>query len=442
MSKSKDDTLSGCGIEPCPAPAYTVLRTTGSGAPHSRRHIHFHARRETALRPLDGIIVLDLTRLLPGAAATALLAQFGAEIIKVEEPGRGDYAREMPPLINGEGAFFVLTNYGKKSVALDLKEPLGKEAFLRLVERADVLLEGFRPGVMQRLGLDFEVLRKRNGRLIYASITGYGQYGPYAPLAGHDINYLSLSGVLGLNGTRADGPAIPGVQIADLAGGATQAVIGILLALTARQKLGQGQLVDVAMLDGLMMLLTVPLANYVATERAAGSGGEMLTGLYACYNLYRTRDGRWVSVGALEPKFWATLCRALGCEAFIPEQFAGAERQSEMIAALAKVFKGRDAAEWLELPGTVDACTTPVKSIAEVISDPHVREREMIVPVGHPAAGTLAQIGVAPKLSETPGRLASAPPPRLGEHTREVLSWAGVPGDEIDEIERNRVIQT
>jgi crotonobetainyl-CoA:carnitine CoA-transferase CaiB-like acyl-CoA transferase len=394
------------------------------------------------LRPLDGIVVLDLTRLLPGAATTTLLSQFGAEIIKVEEPGSGDYARQMPPLIKGEGAFFVLTNYGKKSVAIDLKNPRGKEAFLRLVERADVLIEGFRPGVMQRLGLDFEVLRQRNERLIYTAITGYGQHGPYAPLAGHDINYLSLSGVLGLNGANDDkAPVIPGVQVADLAGGAMQAVIGILLALAARQKLGQGQMVDVAMLDGAIMLLTVPLAHFVATERIPKRGGEMLTGLYACYNIYKTRDEQWVSVGALEPKFWATLCRALDCEAFIPHQFAGAEQQSEMIAALAKIFMNRDAAEWFALLGAMDACVTPVNSIVEMMSDPHVREREMIVRVEHPTAGTLEQIGIAPKLSETPGHLESAPPPRLGEHTREMLRWAGIPDDEINELKQMRVIQ-
>ena len=392
------------------------------------------------MRPLDGIVVLDLTRLLPGAATTTLLSQFGAEIIKIEEPGRGDYAREMHPLIDGEGAYFVLTNYGKKSVAIDLKDPRGKESFLRLVERADVLVEGFRPGVMQRLGLDFEVLRKRNQRLIYTAITGYGQHGPYAQRAGHDINYLSLSGVLGLNATRGQAPVIPGVQIADLAGGAMQAVIGILLALTARQKLRQGQMVDVAMLDGAIMLQRVPLAH-VATGQEPEPGGEMLTGLYACYNIYKTRDERWVAVGALEPKFWATLCRALDCEAFIPHQFAGAEQQCEMIATLSRIFINRDAAEWFALLGPTDACVTPVNTVGEMLSNPHIRERETIVDVEHATVGTMAHPGVAPKLSETPGHFEFSPPPRLGQHTREVLHWAGITDDEINEMKEMRVIQ-
>jgi len=370
---------------------------------------------------------------------TTLLSQFGAEIIKIEEPGRGDYAREMSPLINGEGACFVLTNYGKKSIAIDLKDPRGKESFLKLMERADVLVEGFRPGVMQRLGLDFEILHKRNERLIYAAITGYGQHGPYAQRAGHDINYLSLSGVLGLNATDSHAPVIPGVQIADLAGGAMQAVIGILLALTARQKLGQGQMIDVAMLDGAIMLQTVPLAHHLATGREPEPGGELLTGRYACYNIYKTRDERWLSVGALEPKFWATLCRALDCEALIPHQFA--EQQSEMIATLAKIFINKDAAEWFALLGPTETCVTPVHSVVEMMSDPHIRERETVVDVEHSTAGTLTRLGVAPKLSETPGRLDLSPSPRLGHHTREVLHWAGITDDEIDEMKKMRVIQ-
>jgi crotonobetainyl-CoA:carnitine CoA-transferase CaiB-like acyl-CoA transferase len=310
-----------------------------------------------------------------------------------------------------------------------------------LVDRADVLVEGFRPGVMQRLGLDFEVLRKRNERLIYAAITGYGQHGPYAQRAGHDVNYLSLSGVLGLNATRGQAPVIPGVQIADLAGGAMQAVIGILLALTARQKLGHGQMVDVSMLDGAIMLQTVPLAHHLATGREPEPGAELLSGLYACYNIYKTKDERWLSVGALEPKFWATLCRALDCEALIPHQFAVGDQQSEMIATLSKIFSERDAAEWFALLGPTDTCVTPVNNVVEMLSDPHVRERETIVDVEHPTAGTMVHFGVAPKLSETPGRLESSRPPRLGEHTREVLQCAGITDAEIDEMKKTRVIQ-
>lgn len=292
------------------------------------------------MRPLDGLAVLDLTRLLPGAAATQLLANYGAEVIKIEAPGVGDYARHMPPLIDGEGAVFRASNRGKRSVALDLKNPRDAEAFRRMAAGADVLIEGFRPGVMRRLGLDYEALRPLNERLIYASLTGYGQSGPYAAQAGHDVNYLALGGLLGLTGPE-DAPAIPGAQVADLAGGALQAVIGILLALEARHRTGRGQHVDVAMLDGVAWLMTLPLAVYSATGHSPERARTTLSGRYACYNLYRAREGRWLAVGALEPKFWAALCQRLGCPEFEADQFAEGSRQAEIKSALDRIFATR-----------------------------------------------------------------------------------------------------
>jgi crotonobetainyl-CoA:carnitine CoA-transferase CaiB-like acyl-CoA transferase len=341
------------------------------------------------VRPLDGITILDLTRLLPGAAATMLLANFGAEVIKIEEPGGGDYARQMPPLIDDEGAVFRATNRGKKSIVLDLKTADGKATLERLAAQADVLIEGFRPGVMQRLGLDYETLRPLNERLIYVSLTGYGQTGPNAAMAGHDINYIALGGLLDITG------AIPGAQIADLAGGSLQAVIGVLLALAARHKTGRGQFVDVSMLDGVTWLLALPLAVYSATREIPAPGATMLSGRYACYQTYRAGDGRWLAAGALEPKFWAALCGKLGCPEFIPDQFAEGERQAEIVESLRKIFQTKSAAEWLELFRGSDVCVTLVRNIAEVDAD---RGSEVI-----------------PKLSDTPGR-AGDRPPRLDEH--------------------------
>jgi crotonobetainyl-CoA:carnitine CoA-transferase CaiB-like acyl-CoA transferase len=337
------------------------------------------------VRPLVGITVLDLTRLLPGAAATMLLANFGAEVLKIEEPGGGDYARRMPPLIDGEGAVFRATNRGKKSIVLDLKTADGKASFERLAAQADVLIEGFRPGVMKRLGLDYDTLHLQNERLIYVSLTGYGQTGPRAAMAGHDINYIALGGFLGGTG------AIPGAQIADLAGGSLQAVVGILLALAARQKTGRGQFVDVSMLDGVEWLMTLPLAVYSAT----GEMPTILSGRYACYQTYRTADGRWLAAGALEPKFWTALCGKLGCPEFIPYQFAEGERQAEIIESLRKMFQTKTAAQWLELFQGADVCVTLVRNVAEVAAD---RGSEVI-----------------PKLSDTPGR-AGDRPPRRNEH--------------------------
>lgn len=357
------------------------------------------------MKPLDGLVVLDLTRLLPGAAATMQLANFGAEVIKIEEPGRGDYSRWLPPYIEGEGAVFRTVNRGKKSVALDLKSESGREALLRLAGSADVLVESFRPGTMDRLGLGYEMLRARNPRLIYVSITGYGQAGPWAALAGHDINYLALGGALELNGEGGGPPVIPGVQIADLAGGAMQAVTGVLLALTARAKTGCGQAVDVSMVDGVAWLLPVALGFQAATGAAPARGESVLTGRYACYHVYEAADGRWIAVGALEPKFWEALCRALGCEQLIGEQFADSPRREEIIAALAGIFRTRTAEEWFERLRVADTCVTPVRNTAEVAAHFELGAGDSVI---------------VPKLSETPGRLGGVPP-RLGEHTGEVL---------------------
>ncbi len=391
------------------------------------------------MRPLDGIVVLDLTRLLPGAVATMLLYNFGAEVIKVEEPERGDYARGIPPLVGKQGAIFLLTNWGKKSVAINLKDPRGKDAFLQLVTKADVLIEGFRPGVMDGLGLGYEVLRVRNKRLIYAAITGYGQSGPYADLPGHDINYLSLSGVLDAMRTENGPPGIPGIQIADLFGGAMNAVIGVLLAISACSRTGLGQVVDVSIFEGIIPLLATPLSFFNATGTVPGPGRLILTGLYACYNVYQARDGRWLSVGALEPKFWATLCHSLGCEQLIPDQFAEGTKQAEVITTLTRIFKTRDAREWFSLLS--HTCVTPVVAINEVVHDPHLRDRRMILAVKDLSGAIFNQIGITPRLSETASRSGAAPP-RLGEHTREVLLWAGLSASQIEQMEREQLIRT
>ena len=345
------------------------------------------------------ITVLDLTRLLPGATATDYFVQHGAEVIKIEQPGAGDYARALNPEV------FASTNAGKKSVCLNLKDPRGRELLLQLARNADVLIEGFRPGAMARLGLGYDDLHAVNPRLIYASLTGYGQTGPYAGLAGHDVNYLALGGVLGLSL-----PTIPGVQIADLAAGSMQAVIAILFALVERAKTGKGCYLDVSMLAGVESLLTVPLALYRRTGREPQTGNETLSGRYACYNVYQASDGRWLAVGALEPKFWAELCRRLGCEDLIPLQFASGETRSQVKERIASVFRTRTAAEWFEALRTHDCCVTPVRTISEVAA-------------------------------ELPPSATAAPPPGLGEHTRAILGRCGVADSELDHLEREGVIQ-
>ena len=355
------------------------------------------ACRQLVVKPLNGIRVLDLTRLLPGAVATQQLLEWGAEVIKIEQPGLGDYGRTM------NSAVFARTNGGKKSVSVDLKHPRGREVMLTLVTDADILVEGFRPGVMARLGLSYSDLCARNERLIYVSVTGYGQSGPYAGLAGHDVNYIALGGLLSMNL-----PIIPGVQIADLVGGSLQAVIETLLALEARRQTGKGQHVDVSMYAGVKSLLTVPLALYFETGREARAGGEPLSGAYACYNIYSTKDGRWLAVGALEPKFWIELCRQLHCEEFIPLQFASDEIQAVMKSRLSEILLRETAAAWVEKLRDFDCCVTLVRSIGEVAEELPRREG--------PSA------------------------PKLGEHTREVLLRCGISDADLGDLERQRVI--
>ncbi len=372
------------------------------------------------MKPLDNITVLDLTRLLPGAVATMWLGDFGANVIKIEDTKNGDPARSMPPFIHGEGAVFLATNRNKKSITLDLKNPEGNAAFIKLVETADVLVEGFRPGVMQRLGLDYENLKVVSPRLIYCSISGYGQDGLYREKGGHDINYMAIAGALGLNGLSGDAPSIPGVQIADLAGGSMQAVMGILLALMARDKNGKGQFVDVSMMDGAFSMMQVPLSYYFATGHVPARGDETLSGKYACYNIYETSDGRYLSLGALELKFWTNTCQTLGREDLIPLHFASGEKQKNCIAEVREIFKTKTASEWLKIFEATDACLMLINNVDEAVNDPQVQQRGLVIEIEHPKAGKLKQIANPVKLSGTPAA-TFLPPPGLGEHTEEIV---------------------
>ncbi len=351
------------------------------------------------MRPLDGISVLDLTRLLPGAVATQWLVDFGAEVIKIEQPGGGDYARR-GFLGEEETPTFAFTNRGKKSIVIDLKDAQGKLAFERLAAGVDVVIEGFRPDVMDRLGVGYERLRELNPRLIYVSLTGYGRDGNYAALAGHDINYLALSGVLDLMGVRGGGPTLAGIQIADLAGGSMQAVIGILLALEARHGTGRGQRVDISMFAGSAAMMPVPVASFQKTGQPPERGNDRLSGRFACYGVYPAAEGSHVAVGALEPKFWRNLCRELDCEELVADQYAPEARQDEIKSALAKIFMVATAEEWFVRLGAKDCCVTPVRNLKDAIADYPVE------PI--------------PVLSETPGR-AEGKAPSLGEHNGELL---------------------
>ena len=390
------------------------------------------------MRPLDGITVLDLTRLLPGAVATMMLGDFGAEVVKIEEPGVGDPARHSRAGIKQPGAYFLATNRNKRSVTINLKHERGREIFLKLVEKADALVEGFRPGVMDRLGAGYETLKAINPRLIYCAITGYGQDGPYRLKAGHDANYLSVAGLLGVNGPKGGPPALSGVQLADLAGGSLHAVMGVLLALQTRARTGEGQFVDVSMTDCSLSMMYVPFASFLANGAQPQRGNEGLSGRYACYQIYETKDGRYLSLGALEHKFWENACRVLGREDFIGKCFNDAS-QEEIIAAFREIFKARTAAEWLAAFENVDTCVALVNDIAEMIEDPQIKHRGLIAEIEHPTEGRLKQIAPTVKLSATPGAMR-LPPPRLGEHTREVLKGLNYTDETIESLAREGVI--
>jgi len=382
---------------------------------------------------LSDIRVLDLSRLLPGGFCSLLLADFGAEVLKVEDTGMGDYIRWSPPFHEGaddsaRSALFLSLNRGKRSVRLDLKEEAGREVLLRLVREYDILLESFRPGVMERLGVGYERLREENPGLVYCAISGYGQDGPYTERSGHDMNYLGLNGVLGLTG-EPDGPPVqPAGQIADLGGGALMAAFGIMAALRERERSGEGQLVDVSMLDGSLSWLALVAAQYFADGAVPQRGELPLAGGLICYRPYACADG-WVTLGALEPKFWQEWCRGVGREDLIEKQF---ERpRSDAHSEVERIFLERTREEWQSFASEHDCCLEPVLELDEALDSELVRAREMVVELDQPgAAAPVRLLGVPVKLSRTPGAPAG-PGPALGEHTREVLAALGYSEDQI-----------
>jgi alpha-methylacyl-CoA racemase len=370
---------------------------------------------------LAGLRVLDLSRLLPGGFCSLLLADFGADVIKVEDMGMGDYVRASPP------QFFAL-NRNKRSMRVDLKTDGGREAFLRLAGGADVVLESFRPGVMDRLGVGYDRLRQENPRLVYCAITGYGQDGPYAARAGHDMNYLARVGLLGLTG-EPDGPPVQaGGLIADLGGGALMAAFGILAALRERDRSGEGQLVDVSMADGALSWLAMVAARFLADGEVPQRGRTELAGGLICYRPYRCADG-WVTLGALEPKFWRAWCEGVGRPELADRQFEPVE--SDTHREVEAVFAERTRAEWEAFNDEHDCCVEPVLDLDEALDSALVRAREMIVEVDQPGAGPVRLLGTPVKLSRTPADPARAGGPAIGADTDPVLAEAGYASDEI-----------
>ena len=396
--------------------------------------------------PLEGVRVLDLSRLLPGGFCSLLLADFGADVLKVEDTGMGDYIRWSPPYYEGvhesaRSALFLSLNRNKRSIRLDLKQERGREVLLRLVRDHDVVLESFRPGVLERLGVGYERMREENPGIVYCAISGYGQDSPKREASGHDTNYLGLVGLLGLTGEAGGEPVQAAGQIADIGGGALMAAFGIMAALRERDGggagsadagSGAGQVVDVSMADGSLSWLAMVAAAYFADGTVPRRGDLPLAGALICYRPYECADG-WVTLGALEPKFWQAFCRGVGREDLIERQF---ERPgTEAHAHVVEIFKGRTRAQWEQFAAAHDCCLEPVLELDEALSSQLVRAREMVVEISQPGAErAVRQLGLPVKLSRTPGEHARLPGPKLGEHTEQVLAAAGYSEAQIAEL--------
>jgi crotonobetainyl-CoA:carnitine CoA-transferase CaiB-like acyl-CoA transferase len=382
-----------------------------------------------ASAPLDGIKLLDLTKLAPGPHCTMILGDLGADIIRVEEPGEPTGRRAAQAgtgQVRAPRPSYAPTNAvarNKRSIGLNLKNQAGRDIFLRLARDADVVVEEFRPGVAKRLGIDYETLSQVNPKLIYCAVTGFGQTGPYRDLVGHDLNYIAQAGALGLIGRQGQLPTIPLNLLADYAGGGMHAAIGVLAALVARNQTGRGQYVDIAMLDGVMLLLAQALSIYYSNRKVPERGAQPGDGGAPFYNMHETSDGKLITIASMEPWFYANLCRALNCEQYIGGQYER-DKWPEMFEHFARTFKTRTRDEWWEILTKADICVGRMLTLDELENDPQIQARNMIVEVETPSGETVKQVGIAIKLSDTPGSIRLLPP-TLGQHTDAILADLG-----------------
>jgi len=391
-----------------------------------------------AKRPaLQGIRVLDMAWFGPGPFCATILGDLGADIIKIHEPDperRGSLSKYALP---DDPAFPGLRNC--RVIGLDLKAKDGQAIFYELSKTADVVIESYRPGVTKRLGVDYKTIKKFNPRIVYASMTSYGQDGPYRDLPGHDINYISTGGLLGLTGESGGAPVLPGTLVADLTAGGMSAAIGILSALMARVETGQGQFVDVSITDGIVALMSMWINPHLAYGLAFERGDTLFTGHYPWYNVYQTKDGKYISIGAFEPWFYANLCQLLGRNDFIEHQFAEGEKRDEIFQHFKRTFLTKNRDEWVYILRQKDTCVAPVYSIEELASDPQLIARGMIQEIPHPVLGSVRQVGSMLKMSASPFRVRNWTT-KFGQHTNEILRELGFSARRIAALRKAGVI--
>ena len=399
---------------------------------------------------LEGIKVLDFCRNAPGMFCTMILADLGAEVLMVERPmdeTRSAYERVVAGIQGPEDerrhASFNALQRNKRSIALNLKEPEAQDIFRQLAETTDVVVEGFRPGVMERLGAGYQQVREINPKAVYCSVSGYGQDGPYSQMAGHDINYISFAGFLGLVGeSEAARPAIPMNLVADYAGGGLCGAVAVLAALLAREKTGTGQYLDIAMSEGVLYMLTGMISNMLAQGVSPKRGGTTLNGGAPYYNVYQTKDGGYLSIAAIEPWFWENLCRVIGREDLVPHQKASGPKREEIVRTLEVAFRSKTRDEWFEFLKDRNISVGKVYSLEEALDDPHAVHRGMVLEVEAPhlPEGKVRQVGIPIHLSETPGAVRHLGPV-TGEHTAEVMAALGFSDDRISQLQQRGVVQ-
>ncbi len=388
--------------------------------------------------PLDGLLVLDFTRLLPGPFTTQLLANLGADVVKIEDPALGDYMRTVPPTIQGISYPYLMVNRGKRSLALDLKTKEAREVLYKLVRKADIVIEQFRPGVMKKLGADYATLAKRNRKLIYCSFSGYGQTGPTKDLPGHDITFEAHAGILGVSGDLDGHPAIPGVPMADLASG-YNAAMSILVALRTRDRTGKGEFIDVSIFDTAVSLMVLNVARFLATGEEPVAGEALLTGRFPFYKLYQASDGGWLAVATVESKFWNRMCEILGAPELADAQLADEREKTRVVKILEARFRMKTQAEWEAAFSKASLPIVGVKTVADMVRDPQVKARELLPVVDVPGLWKMQVMAHPAKHSVSRTRTLARAPAK-GEDTEEILRSLGYTPKQIEALAKKGVI--